>query len=196
MAIYTRGGDRGDTALLGGGRVPKSHPRVAAYGDVDELNSALGVARAVLSAGDADGLDAGLARVQEECFALGALLAAAPGAAAKLPAPYDRGLPAAAAARLETEIDAWDAGLAPLKHFVLPGGGAVGAALHLARAVARRAERSCVDLADGGPVPDGVLVYLNRLSTWLFVAARRANKTDGRAETPWLGLGSARKPPL
>ncbi len=86
MAIYTRGGDGGQTALLGGARVPKSHPRVAAYGELDELNSVLGLARAALGGADPE-LDAGLARVQEECFALGALAAAAPDAAAKLPAP-------------------------------------------------------------------------------------------------------------
>jgi len=193
MAIYTRGGDRGETALLGGARVPKSDPRVEAYGDVDELNCFLGAARASLSGAAVETFDAALGRVQDECFALGALLAAQPGAAANLPAPYDRGLPAEAAARLEREIDSWDAELAPLKNFILPGGSPAGAALHLARAVARRAERAAVRLSEVDPVPDGVLVYLNRLSTWLFVAARRANKSDGRAETPWLGL--AKKKP-
>jgi cob(I)alamin adenosyltransferase len=188
MALYTRGGDRGETGLLGGSRVPKSDPRVEAYGEVDELNCFLGAARAALGGCAADGLDAGLARVQEECFALGALLAAAPGAAAKLPPPYDQGLPADAPARLEREIDAWEAGLEPLKTFVLPGGAPAGAALHVARAVARRAERAAVRLCESEPVPDGVLVYLNRLSSWLFIAARRANKTAGRPETPWLGL--------
>jgi cob(I)alamin adenosyltransferase len=190
MAIYTRGGDRGETSLLGGARVPKSDPRVDAYGGVDELNSFLGAARAALGEADPDGIGEALGRLQEECFALGALLAAAPGASAKLPAPYDRGLPADAPARLEREIDAWDAGLEPLKNFILPGGGAAGAALHVARAVSRRAERAAVRLSETEPVPDGVLVYLNRLSTWLFVAARRANKSSGRVETPWLGLAA------
>ncbi len=193
MAIYTRGGDRGETGLLGGARVPKSDPRVEAYGDVDELNCFLGAARAALGAPDPDGIFEKLGRLQEECFALGALLAAAPGAAAKLPAPYDRGMPPETAARLETEIDAWDAELEPLKTFILPGGGAAGAALHLARAVARRAERATVRLCDVAAVPDGVVVYLNRLSTWLFVAARRANKSSRTPETPWLGLGPAKR---
>ena len=187
MAIYTRGGDGGQTALLGGMRVPKSHPRVAAYGELDELNSALGLARAALAGADAE-LDAGLARVQEECFVLGSLAAAAPGAAAKLPAPYDQGLPPQAAARLEAEIDAWDARLEPLKNFILPGGCVAGAALHLARAISRRAERACVELAARDSLPEGVLVYMNRLSTWLFVAARRVNNLSGAPETPWLGL--------
>jgi cob(I)alamin adenosyltransferase len=193
MAIYTRGGDRGETGLLGGARVPKSDPRVEAYGDVDELNCFLGAARSALGGPDADGIFEKLGRLQEECFALGALLASAPGAAAKLPAPYDRGLPAEAAARLEAEIDAWDAGLEPLKTFVLPGGGPAGAALHVARGVARRAERAAVRLSESDPIPDGILIYLNRLSTWLFMAARRANKTAGRPETPWLGLAAKKR---
>lgn len=194
MAIYTRGGDRGETGLLGGARVPKSDPRVEAYGDVDELNCFLGAARAALGRPDPDGIFEKIGRLQEECFALGALLAAAPGAVSKLPAPYDRGMPAEISARLEAEIDAWDAGLEPLKTFVLPGGGAAGASLHLARAVARRAERATVRLGEVDLVPDGVVVYLNRLSTWLFVAARRANKSGGSPETPWLGLAAAKRP--
>lgn len=189
MAIYTRKGDKGDTGLFGGGRVPKSHPRVAAYGEVDELNSSLGVARAELREDPAlAALDRGLARVQAECFVIGALLATPAGRLDKLGAPFDAGLPPGAAERLEAEIDAWDAGLSPLKTFILPGGGRAGAALHLARAVSRRAERAVVELAPVEPVPDGVIVYLNRLSTWLFVAARFANKETGHAETPWTGL--------
>jgi cob(I)alamin adenosyltransferase len=189
MAIYTRGGDKGETGLFGGGRVPKSHPRVASYGSVDELNSALGAARAVLPAGgDWTAFDEALARVQGECFVVGALLATPADKLGKLGAPFDRGLPAQAPARLEAEIDAWEAGLTPLKTFILPGGAPAGAALHLARAVARRAEREVVELSAAEPVPDGVVIYLNRLSTWLFVAARWANKAQGRSETPWLGL--------
>jgi len=194
MAIYTRGGDRGETGLIGGSRVPKSHPRVAAYGAVDELNCALGAARAALDVRGPGGVDAALARVQDECFALGALLAVPSAAAAKLPPPYDKGLPADSARRLESEIDAWDAGLEPLKSFILPGGGPAGAALHVARAAARRAERAAVELSAADPLPDGVLAYLNRLSTWLFVAARFVNKSDGRPETRWLGLGGRAEP--
>ncbi|MBI3566206.1 MAG: cob(I)yrinic acid a,c-diamide adenosyltransferase [Elusimicrobia bacterium] len=189
MSIYTRAGDKGETGLFGGARVPKTHPRVAAYGTLDELNSHLGAARAAL-AGEAalKDLDAALARVQAECFMVGALLATPADKAAKLSAPFDRGLPADAAKRLESEIDAWEAGLPALKTFILPGGGAAGAALHVARAVARRAEREVVELTAREPAPDGVIVYVNRLSTWLFMAARWANKAQARPETPWTGL--------
>ncbi|MCM2304652.1 MAG: ATP:cob(I)alamin adenosyltransferase, partial [Elusimicrobia bacterium] len=106
----------------------------------------------------------------------------------KLAAPFDAGLPADAPKRLEAEIDAWEKAVTPLKTFILPGGGRAGAAVHLARAICRRAERAAVALASAEPVPDGVIVYLNRLSTWLFVAARFVNKETGHAETPWTGL--------
>ena len=189
MPMYTRGGDKGETGLFGGARVPKNDPRVSAYGTVDELNCALGAARAALPSGGAfRALDAGLERVQAECFVVGALLATPPDKAGKLGAPFDAGLPAGAPARLESEIDAWEKELAPLKTFILPGGGPAGAALHVARAVARRAERDVVELSAREPAPEGVVVYLNRLSTWLFVAARWANLKEGRAETPWTGL--------
>jgi cob(I)alamin adenosyltransferase len=187
--MYTRGGDKGETGLFGGGRVPKSHPRVAAYGAIDELNCALGAARAALPGGaDFLGLDEGLQRLQAECFVVGALLAAPPEQTGKLGAPFDAGLPAGAPARLEAEIDAWEAHLPRLKTFILPGGGSAGAALHVARAVARRAEREVVEMTASEPAPDGVIVYLNRLSTWLFIAARWANRTLGKEETPWTGL--------
>ncbi|MDX6768466.1 MAG: cob(I)yrinic acid a,c-diamide adenosyltransferase [Elusimicrobiota bacterium] len=188
MKIYTRTGDKGETGLFGGPRVRKNHPRVDAYGEVDELNTVLGLARAELEAGEGlPGLDAALARVQDELFMVGALLATP--RAAKLAPPFDRGLPAEAATRLEREIDAWDAELKPLAVFILPGGGRLGAQLHLARAVSRRAERASVALgAVEPPLPDNVIVYLNRLSDWLFTAARWVNKKQGRAETPWNGL--------
>ena len=189
MAIYTRTGDKGETGLFGGGRVPKSHPRVAAYGDIDELNSALGAARSAFRDDPAlISADRGLARIQAECFVIGALLATPADKLAKLSPPFHAGLPADAPQRLETEIDAWDKNLAPLKTFILPGGGRAGAALHVARAVSRRAERAVVALASVEAVPEGVLIYLNRLSTWLFVAARFVNKETGHAETPWTGL--------
>jgi cob(I)alamin adenosyltransferase len=187
--MYTRTGDKGETGLFGGGRVPKTHPRVAAYGDIDELNSFLGAARAALEgAAELASVDEGLARIQAECFVIGALLATPAERAGKLSPPFDKGLPPDASKRLESEIDAWDKDLAPLKTFILPGGGKAGAALHVARAVSRRAERSTVELTASESVPDGVIVYLNRLSTWLFVAARFANKQSGNAETPWVGL--------
>ena len=189
MAIYTRTGDKGETGLFGGGRVPKSHPRVTAYGEIDELNSALGVARAALRDDPAlKSVEQGIARVQAECFVIGALLATPADKLGKLAAPFNTGLPQGASRRLEIEIDAWDENLTPLKTFILPGGGGAGAALHLARAVSRRAERAVVNLAAAEPVPEGVIVYLNRFSTWLFVAARFVNKETGHAETPWTGL--------
>lgn len=186
MKAYTRGGDRGKTGLFGGTRVPKNHPRVAACGTLDELNSVLGVACAALAA-DASlkAVGEALARVQSECFAAGAILASPNG---KLPAHDDRGMLEGAVARLESEIDAWDEGLPPLKTFILPGGTNAGASLHLARAVSRRAEREVVELAAKETVPEGVVAYLNRLSSWLFVAARWVNLKQGRPEAPWKGL--------
>lgn len=189
MAIYTRGGDKGETGLFGGARVSKGSARVAAYGEIDELNSALGLARAHLREDPALGsVDEGLARVQAECFVIGALLATPADKLGKLGAPFDAGLPADASARLEAEIDAWEKNLLPLKTFILPGGGRAGSALHLARAVSRRAERATVMLSSSEKIPNGVIIYLNRLSTWLFVAARFVNKETGHAETPWTGL--------
>ena len=189
MPMYTRGGDKGETGLFGGARVPKSHPRVAAYGAIDELNCALGAARAALGAGaDVRALDEGLQRLQAECFVVGALLATPADKAGTLGAPFDQGLPAGAPARLEAEIDAWEAHLPRLKTFILPGGSPAGAALHVARAVARRAEREVVEMSASEPAPAGIVVYLNRLSTWLFIAARWINQQQGQAETPWTGL--------
>lgn len=158
--------------------MPKSHPRVDAYGAVDELNCALGAARAALGREHAP-LDAALARVQAECFDVGARLATPDGRAK----PFD----GAAAARLETEIDAWDAVLPPLTTFILPGGAPAGAALHVARGVCRRAERRVVELSGADAPADGVVVWLNRLSDWLFTAARWANLESRRTETPWTG---------
>jgi cob(I)alamin adenosyltransferase len=189
LAIYTRTGDKGETGLFGGGRVSKSHLRVTAYGEVDELNSALGVARAALCEDPAlASVDQALARVQAECFVIGALLATPADKLGQLQPPFDTGLPAGAPKRLETELDGWDKTLPPLKTFILPGGGRPGASLHLARTICRRAERSAVGLDAAEPVPENVLVYLNRLSSWLFVAARFVNKATKHAETPWLGL--------
>jgi cob(I)alamin adenosyltransferase len=187
VKIYTRTGDKGETGLFGGARVAKSHPRVDAYGEVDELNCALGAARSAL-AGAEPALDAALDRAQQECFMVGALLATPAEKAGKLAPPFDRGLPPAAVARLESEIDAWDRDLKPLTAFVLPGGTAAGSSLHLARAVCRRTERKAVELAAREPVAEGVVVYLNRLSDWLFTAARWINARQGRSETPWTGL--------
>ena len=170
--IYTRTGDDGATGLATGERVSKACPRVAAYGDVDECNSALGVAR--LHCGADAGLDAVLARLQNELFDLGADLAT--------PDAPDLGfeplrVTQAQVDRLERDLDALNAPLAALGSFVLPAGSALAAHLHLARTVARRAERGAVALAQAEPgaVSAVALRYLNRLSDLLFVAARHAN---------------------
>jgi cob(I)alamin adenosyltransferase len=179
--IYTRTGDKGETALVDGSRVPKDAVRVAAYGTVDELNAALGLAR--LHAGG--GLAEGIARIQNDLFDLGADLAN-PGfehdAEAKRP-PLR--VVAAQVDRLEREIDAMNADLAPLRSFVLPGGSALAAHLHLARTVCRRAERVAVTLAAAEPVNPEAVRCLNRLSDWLFVAARVANDL-GNGDILWI----------
>ncbi len=188
MKIYTKTGDAGETGLYGGSRVAKDSARVEAYGTVDELNTVLGVARAALPMnGDADGVDALLARVQSELFDLGAELATPP---ARLDTPLGARIPLATDARvakLEGEIDFFEEALSPLKTFILPGGTPASAALHQARAVCRRAERRTVGLArtEEGTVRPEALRYLNRLSDLLFVLARQANHAAGRPDVPW-----------
>ena len=184
MKVYTRTGDDGTTALFGGGRVAKSHPRIAAYGTVDEANAALGMARAALPVGDRsaadDRADALLQRLQNELFVLGGDLAS-PGDVS-YPVPRIEGHHVRA---LEEEIDALTADLAPLKHFVLPGGTACAAALHLGRTVARRAERLVVETAALEEVSADAIQYLNRLSDLLFTLARWVNAQAGVAEPVW-----------
>lgn len=182
MKIYTRTGDSGDTALFGGGRVPKDHHRVAAYGTVDELNAAVGMAVAVV--GD-DEVRERLGQVQHDLFALGANLATVP---ARDDRPRPKGLPAlplSRVARMEGWMDGADAELPPLRAFILPGGTAGAAALHFARTVCRRAEREVVRLAALEPVEQGVVVYLNRLSDLLFTFARLENHRSGVGDTEW-----------
>lgn len=187
--IYTKTGDNGDTGLFGGTRVPKHHPRVAAYGEVDELNCAVGLALSLLDAGQPfNTVRESLARVQEELFVVGTLLATPADKLSSLGSPFDKGIPPGAAQRLEKEIDSWTTVLFPLKNFILPGGSPAGAALHAARAVCRRAERAVTALSGVDAAPEGVVVYLNRLSDHLFTAARLANDKAGREETPWKGL--------
>lgn len=180
--IYTRTGDAGATRLASGATVSKTDLRVEAYGSVDEANACLGLAR-VHTAGSGE-LDAMLARVQNELFDLGADLAR-PAKPDEAPGSVLRILDSQVA-RLEAEIDALNAELPPLASFVLPGGTAAAAALHLARTVCRRAERDAVRLAEGGEVVSGpALRYLNRLSDLLFVAARHANDRGAR-EVFWV----------
>lgn len=182
MKIYTKRGDAGETGLFGGQRVSKDDLRVAAYGDVDELNALLGLARAA----DLDErLAKAVARVQDELFTLGAELAT-PDAEKNPKVPT---VDAAWIERLEEEIDAIDGEVPPLRQFVLPGGSQGASWLHLARTVCRRAERSIVQLSRREPVGGLALAYVNRLSDWLFMAARAANHRAGVAEIAWTPPG-------
>ncbi len=179
MKIYTKTGDTGETSLFGGTRVPKDHVRVAAYGDVDETNAAIGVVRALAQ----PPLDQLLFGVQKDLFAIGAQLAdptqkvAARRAKAAVTPAHVR--------RLEKAIDARQEMLPPLRSFVLPGGTPTASLLHQARTVCRRAERSVVTLARGGHVDRVIVVYLNRLSDLLFVLARFENHRGGVEEPHW-----------
>jgi cob(I)alamin adenosyltransferase len=190
VKIYTKGGDSGDTSLFDQTRVSKADARVDAYGEVDELNACLGAARAQLlpPAAGRDGLGEILEAIQKDLFALGAMLAdpssriAARVTKAAIGAPHIE--------RLEQTIDRLEAGLPPLRKFILPGGAPGGALLHLARTVCRRAERRVVALGAGGSagpnaVDANVVIYLNRLSDLLFVMARAANHQGGVAEVEW-----------
>jgi len=176
--IYTRGGDGGETSLGDGKRVPKHDLRVEAYGTVDEANAALGLAR-LHTTGD---LDALLARAQNDLFDLGADLCTPEDGRRAAGALR---IVAAQVERLEQEIDRFNAALAPLKSFVLPGGTPAAAYLHLARTVTRRAERLVSALAASEPVNPEALKYLNRLSDLLFVLSRHANR-DGAGDVLWV----------
>jgi cob(I)alamin adenosyltransferase len=177
--IYTKTGDAGDTGLFDGTRVAKSDPRVEACGEVDEVSAALGVARQHLT--HAPELAALIEGIQGDLLAVGARLADPSHRISERVTKINLG--EAHISKLETWIDSLDASLPPLRRFILPGGSPAGAALHLARAVARRAERRVVSL--GETVDPVVIVYLNRLSDLLFVAARAANVRAGLAETEW-----------
>lgn len=179
--IYTRTGDTGQTALGDGSRVPKHAPRVAAYGTVDETNATIGMAR-LHASGD---LDAALARVQNDLFDLGADLCT-PDLEGDATARYPRlRIIAAQVDRLEAEIDALNARLTPLRSFILPGGSALAAHLHLCRTTCRRAERLATELGAQEPVNPEAIKYLNRLSDWFFVAGRIAND-DGKSDVLWV----------
>ena len=179
MKIYTKTGDGGETGLFGGPRVPKDHRRVEAYGAVDELNAALGVARTL---GPGSELDPLLGTVQERLFTLGAELSTPEGAKARSAVPP---LTAAFARELEEAIDRLEVELPPLRQFILPGGAPLAAQLHFARAVCRRAERRVVALHHEAPQDPLALAFLNRLSDFLFVAARLVNLRAGTQEIPW-----------
>ncbi len=181
MKIYTRTGDEGATALFGGGRVGKDHPRVEAYGDVDELNAVLGLARSIEMM---PRIDEVLVPVQRDLFAIGALLATP---------DHDKMREQLAKAsiddgrieELERAIDDCENELEPLRSFIVPGGTPKSAALHVARTVCRRAERRVVHLSSEVELPATVVVYLNRLSDLLFMLARVANRRAGAGEVTW-----------
>jgi cob(I)alamin adenosyltransferase len=182
VKIYTKTGDDGITGLLGNRRVPKDDLRIEAYGTIDELNAALGVARAH---GLDPAADAVAGQLQDELFAVGSALAD--------PDPngkYHNAITTEHATRLEELIDNLEKEVAPLTKFILPGGSLAAAQIHLARTVCRRAERLVVRLArqQGSDVPRALLLYLNRLSDLLFVLARVVNHHAGVADIPWKGL--------
>ena len=181
MKIYTKTGDAGETGLFGGGRVPKDDARVAAYGDVDELNSALGLVRATEPSDFYDDL---LEGIQRDLFAIGGHLAT-PDPARVRAALEKATLSEERVERMESVIDEADRELPPLRAFVLPGGIPKAAALHLARTVCRRAERSTVRLSHGAEVHELFVIYLNRLSDLLFTLARLANHRAGRTDVTW-----------
>jgi cob(I)alamin adenosyltransferase len=180
MKIYTKVGDDGTTGHFGAPRVRKDDLRVAAYGDVDELNATLGVARCEVGT-DAE-LEALLARLQSELFTLGAQLATpkTENAPKNVPAIREEDI-----ARMETEIDRFDLELEPLRAFVLPAGTRLAASLHVCRTVCRRTERSVVTLDEREPVPALAVMYLNRLSDLLFTLARVANHRGHVVEAKW-----------
>lgn len=191
MKIYTKTGDKGQTSLFGGQRVSKADNRITAYGTIDELNAVLGVVCAQLTDTQPDHttktLMTELQTIQRDLFAVGSHLAT----------PYEAGLvpshlptlPTERIAALEQSIDHLETSLAPLRNFILPGGSLAGSQLHVARTVCRRAERACVTLQTTTPpagfVAPEIIMYLNRLSDWLFVAARWINKQTDCEEITW-----------
>ncbi|MCU1348444.1 MAG: ATP/cobalamin adenosyltransferase [Acidobacteria bacterium] len=175
MKIYTRTGDSGETSLFGGARVAKNDPRIESYGTVDELNSTIGVARATWPGAPFDGT---LHGAQMDLFEIGAHLAS-PGTSRFAGVGNDR------IEELERGIDAMESELAPLKTFILPGGTLAAAQLHVARTICRRAERLVVGLQDDSAATRSTIAYLNRLSDYLFVAARFANLANDVDDVPW-----------
>ncbi|MFC5359465.1 cob(I)yrinic acid a,c-diamide adenosyltransferase [Azospirillum himalayense] len=178
--IYTRGGDRGQTSLGDGRRVPKHDPRVTAYGTVDEANAVIGLVR--LHTADQPETDAMLSRIQNDLFDLGADLCTPE---AEDPAYPPLRILESQVDRLEAEIDAMNADLAPLNSFILPGGSPAAAHLHLARTVVRRAERLMTELAEVEPINPAAVKYANRLSDHLFVLSRKLN-ANGAADVLWV----------
>lgn len=181
MKIYTKTGDKGETSLYKGGRVPKDAPRLEAYGTLDELNSLLGLAIAHMGPGDEawrTQAEAELRRIQKDLFGLGAQLATI---GTEPPAWHVKEADIEA---MEHAIDRMEAGLEPLKTFIVPGGHPAGATLHVARTVTRRAERAVVGVQREEPLDSIIVRYLNRLSDYLFVLGRHVNQALGMPEAP------------
>jgi len=176
MKIYTKTGDTGDTGLLGGDRISKASARMDVIGNLDELNANLGLA---VTTGIGE-LAPALLRIQAQLFDLGAEFAAPSGSKFEYISVTEVEIN-----QLETEIDSMTDRLPPLKNFILPGGTVGAAHLHICRAVCRRAERSILELHRESPVRSEVLRFVNRLSDWLFTAARKANQDAGVADVPW-----------
>lgn len=186
MKVYTKTGDKGTTALFGGTRVPKHHIRIESYGTVDELNSYIGLIRDQQINPEYKKI---LERIQDRLFILGAILATAPDKAILKNGKERLNIPKISEAdiqRLENEIDAMESQLEPMTHFVLPGGHTTVSYCHIARCVCRRAERLSVHLHELEPFEDNVLAYLNRLSDYLFVLARKLSFDLGADEIKWI----------
>jgi cob(I)alamin adenosyltransferase len=181
LKIYTRTGDDGSTGLFGGGRVAKTHPRIAAYGTVDELNSVLGLAITLVVDAETRGR---LELLQHDLFVLGSHLSVPPPEGTR-PRPRTPDLPRSRVAEMEGWMDSAELELPPLREFILPGGAPGAAALHLARTVCRRAEREVIALGEREAVEEDVLRYLNRLSDLLFVLSRHENHRTGTPEVLW-----------
>ncbi len=181
MKIYTRTGDDGQTSLFGGGRIAKHHPRVSAYGEVDELNAAIGVAVATEPTAFESEL---LTGIQRDLFAIGGQLAS-PNPAKVAKALQKAEISEDRILEMERAIDRAESELPTLRHFILPGGCPKGSFLHYARTVCRRAERAVVSLSETETVPDIILQYLNRLSDLLFTLARLANRRQDVTEHTW-----------
>ena len=179
MKLYTRAGDQGSTGLFGGDRVSKGHPRLMAYGTLDELNSAVGLLRLHAKAAD----EVTLQRVQHDLFVLGAILATPEEKKDLLGAKMTA--PTWGIADMEADIDRLTALAPPMKAFVLPGGCAASAYAHMARTICRRAEREVVMFNAEEPVDAAVIIYLNRLSDWFFALARAENATSGTPDVEW-----------
>lgn len=186
MKIYTKTGDAGTTALFGGTRVPKHHIRIQSYGTVDELNSWIGLLYDQI---ESDLLRRELERIQDRLFTLGSQLATEPAKADKLSARRANPLPEITPSdilALEEAMDRMDADLEPMTHFILPGGHPLVSQCHVARTVCRRAERMSTLLNEQEPIPESVLKYLNRLSDYLFILARKLTADLGVVERKWM----------